>query len=160
MCDFISWVEKDGEVLFLTDKEVYSKRGRELFGDCKDNDVLGHGAIRKYYGKDGKLLVGGWNHEEGFFWKVERLPKEIQSLHPEYPDQFMQRWGRMWNGGFFQNDDLRYIICYAPEAWKEKAAEQLMQQNPSNDDLRDIIEYAPEAWKEKAREELKKRKAL
>lgn len=186
MCDFISWIEKDGEILFLTDKDVFSARGRELFGDCKDNDVLGHGAIRRYYGKDGVPLQCGKDHEQRDFWNIENLPSEIQALHPEDPHSFMRHWGQMWNGGLFQsddlcciiyyaheewkakawdqllkqgpsNDDLSWIIRCAPESWKEKASEQLLKQGPSNDDLRCIIEYAPEPWRSKAQKELNKR---
>lgn len=48
------------------------------------------------------------------------------------------------------NDDLRYIVECAPDAWREKASEQLLKQFPSNNDLRYIVEYAPDAWREKA----------
>ncbi len=51
MCDFISWIEKNDEILFLTYDDVYNtKRGKELreFSESKD-DLVGHGAIEFYY---------------------------------------------------------------------------------------------------------------
>ncbi|MBU0625579.1 hypothetical protein KKF05_04515 [Patescibacteria group bacterium] len=72
MCSFISWIEyldprppHTHHVLFLTDSEVFSPRGRELFGaNPKDYDVLGHGAIRRFYAPPGeKFLWGGINRE-------------------------------------------------------------------------------------------------
>ncbi len=69
MCDFISWIQKGGRILFLTDKDVFSSRGKELLGDCKDNDVLGHEALRFYYGKDGKSLRAGRIMKNDFFGK-------------------------------------------------------------------------------------------
>ena len=41
---------------------------------------------------------------------------------------------------------------YAPEEWKERAWEQLLKQNPSNDELGWIILYAPEEWPEEWKE--------
>lgn len=49
MCEFISWIEKGNDIFYLTDKEIFSKQGQELLLGCKDNDFLGHGAIRKFY---------------------------------------------------------------------------------------------------------------
>ena len=155
MCEFISWidVQKDGEVhhLFLTDAEVYDdSHGREVFGDCKDNDVLGHGAIRKYYNL---RLSQGIEHEARDFWKA-RLPPEITQKLAD----FDRNWGRMFHAGAFQNDDLRYLVSYAPEPYKAKAAEQLLKQKPSNDDLRFLVAFAPEPYKAKAWEQLLKQK--
>ena len=52
MCDFISWIEYKGDVLFLTKKELETNRGRALqkhLGGQFENDVKGHGAIEWYY---------------------------------------------------------------------------------------------------------------
>ena len=52
MCDFISWIEYKGDVLFLTKKELETNRGRALqkhLGSQFENDVKGHGAIEWYY---------------------------------------------------------------------------------------------------------------
>ena len=51
MCEFISWIEKEGTVLFLNPNDVYdTKRGKELQDYCKDNrDLIGHGAIKWFY---------------------------------------------------------------------------------------------------------------
>ena len=55
MCQFVSWIEKDGAVLFLTGKQVYhTKRGKELRDYTKNTgDMVGHGAIRWFYEIDG-----------------------------------------------------------------------------------------------------------
>ena len=47
MCHFISWIENNGEIQFLTANDVFNtKRGRELQKHCCDNaDYVGHGAI-------------------------------------------------------------------------------------------------------------------
>ena len=52
MCDFPSWKRKDGEVLFLTDKEA-----RTISDDV--HDVVGHYAIDRYFNTDGT-----WDNEE------------------------------------------------------------------------------------------------
>jgi hypothetical protein len=48
MCDFISWVEKDGAVLYLTGKDLKTSRGKAMRARIGD-DVCGHGAIREYF---------------------------------------------------------------------------------------------------------------
>ena len=58
MCEFISWYESNGEVLFLTGDDVFNtKRGRELQKYSKE-DLCGHGAIVFYYDirDTGKLI--------------------------------------------------------------------------------------------------------
>ena len=47
--------------------------------------------------------------------------------------------------------DLRYIVYYAPEAWKAKAWERLIADSPTHADLRYIVYCAPEAYAKKAR---------
>ena len=116
MCNFLSWVEiPDGKLYYLTDSEVYSEVGRDKLAWCKDNDVIGHGAIRAFYN-----LTGGTDRERRDFWRDD-LPTELVKAVKD----FDKHWGKMWNSGAFQADDLREIICNAPEAWKAKASAML-----------------------------------
>jgi len=74
MCQFVSWIEKDGAVLFLTGKQVYhTKRGKELREYTKHTDELvGHGAIRWFYNID-----GGTDKECDDFSSPKRFPSVI-----------------------------------------------------------------------------------
>jgi hypothetical protein len=74
MCNFISWIEKDNKLFYLTDKEVFSAHGREKLSGWRDNDVLGHGAIREFWG-----LKYGFECEENDFW-TDDLPEELINL--------------------------------------------------------------------------------
>jgi hypothetical protein len=148
MCDFVSWIDIKGMIYFLTDAEIFSDLGREKLSGCKDNDFLGHGAIRRFY----DLKDKGVDRENKNFWEeVSNIPEIIRSKL----QNFDHNWGKTFEE-YFQNDDLRYIIEYAPDEWKSKAWEQLLKQSPSNSDLRYIIEYAPDEWKKKAWEQLLK----
>ena len=52
MCEFISWIEYKGEILFLTDDELETKEGKDLkkyLGSSYYTDIVGHGAIVAYY---------------------------------------------------------------------------------------------------------------
>ena len=143
MCNFISWVElPDGTLAYLTDADVYSRHGRKVLQDCIDNDFLGHGAIRRFFGLGKK----GIDREQRDFWETDKLPQELA----EKVKQFDKYWGRMWREGVFQNDDLADIIRHAPDPWRRKACQQLLRQNPSNGDLGNIIVYGLDPWKEKA----------
>ena len=119
MCDFISYIEKNGEILYLTDKEVFSKFGKEHLKGCLYNDILGHGAIRKFYN-----IQRGRDVEIRDFWNLEKLPKEIAAKIKE----FDKHWGKIFKGGYFQPDDLQYIYSKAPEPWKSKALNQMFAQ--------------------------------
>ena len=147
MCDFISWIDYSGKTYFLTDKEVFSDVGNLVFEGCRDNDVLGHGAIRKYYDLPEKA---GTDYEVRDFWNAEKYPKVIQNL---LKDGFLKHWGKMFVSGKFMNDDLRYIVVHATPKYKDLASKQLLQQNPSNSDLRYIVEYATPKYKDLARYE-------
>ncbi len=76
MCEFISWIEKDGAVLFLTWNDLFTgERGRETREFYQDrHDWVGHGAIRFYY----KLLENaGRNRECTDFSTPDNFPAEI-----------------------------------------------------------------------------------
>jgi hypothetical protein len=149
VCNFISWIEKDNKLFYLTDKEVFSSQGRERLSGCLGNDYLGHGAIRAFWG-----VKGGTDYERRDFW-AEELPKELKNLIKDFDANF----GKMWSKGYFQNDDLRRIVRFAPSKWAEKAWQQLFEQKPTNDDLRYIVHYVyADEWAEKAWQGLLKQK--
>ncbi len=72
MCEFMSWIEKGKDVLFLTAKDINSSRGKKVFKDCKDNDFLGHNAIRTFYGLEDSV---GYDEENKSFWNG-KIPKQ------------------------------------------------------------------------------------
>ena len=101
MCEFISWIETSGEVLFLTGDDLKDKYGKEVLEGSRDNDFIGHGAIRAFYN-----LQGGVEKENRNFWDG-LLPQEIKDA---------------WNSGkldnmlrHLQTDDLEHIVQNAPE---------------------------------------------
>ena len=54
MCDFVSWIEKDQTIVFLTGEDVFkTKKGKELQKHTCSEDWIGHGAIRWYYEFEG-----------------------------------------------------------------------------------------------------------
>ena len=73
MCDFVSWIEYDGRLYYLTKKALGDKKGKAIYKDIKD-DICGHGAIRRYYDiPDGK----GSNLERTNFLTSDNFPVEI-----------------------------------------------------------------------------------
>ena len=61
MCDFISWIEHQGDIYFLTNQELNTKEGRELkeyLGTAFYDDIKGHGAIDRYWGLKDKGIHG------------------------------------------------------------------------------------------------------
>lgn len=77
MCQFISWIEHDGKILFLTDDELSTPRGyelREYLGRQFNNDIIGHGAIRWYYHLN---YYEGFDHECTDFTDSKNFPSEI-----------------------------------------------------------------------------------
>ena len=142
MCEPISWIEKDGELFYLTDREVFSKHGREVFGaKHKDNDLLGHNAIRLYWN-----LKGGTQHENTSLWDPDSYPAEIGELLKDI-ETFKKNWGRMLSRGMFMSDDLCYIIKYGTFKYQELAWKQLVKQEPSNNDLCCIMGYGTPKYK-------------
>ena len=74
MCEFVSWIEKDGKNYFLTGADLASKRGKALRKHCRsDDDLPGHGAIRWFYGE----FTGGIDKEHTDFRNPKRFPPEI-----------------------------------------------------------------------------------
>jgi len=77
MYELVSWIEYMDNILFLTSKELTTKEGRELkkyLGEQFENDIKGHGAIRKYYGlKSNK----GNDRECNDFSSTKKFPPEI-----------------------------------------------------------------------------------
>ena len=77
MCEFISWIEYGGEVLFLTKNELNTNHGqalRKYLGTQYEQDVKGHGAIEWYY----KLKPNSRRHKECTdFSSPKNFPKEI-----------------------------------------------------------------------------------
>ena len=74
MCEFVSWIEKDGKNYFLTSADLASKRGIELREHCgDDDDLVGHGALRWFYGG----FEGGVQRECTDFSTPLNFPAEI-----------------------------------------------------------------------------------
>ncbi len=113
MCEFISWIEieKEGKknVFYLDDKELFCERTSEILKGCKDNDLIGHHAIRDVFGVRSNA---GQEHEVQDFWETERLPKEIQAKLHDFAS-FKKNFGKMVET-YAQRDDLEYIVENAP----------------------------------------------
>ena len=74
MCHFISWIEYEKKLYYIEDKDLDTKEGKELIAYCKNSDdLMGHGAIRKYYGLEQK----GKDHEITDFSNPKKIPSEI-----------------------------------------------------------------------------------
>jgi hypothetical protein len=77
MCEFVSWIEYQKEILFLTQREMETKRGRELkkyLGVQFEQDKTGHGAIELYF----DLRPSSGIHRECVdFSDPHKLPEEI-----------------------------------------------------------------------------------
>ena len=118
MCEFISWieVERNGkkEILYLDDQLLSEKRTRELLKGSKDNDFLGHHAIRAAWNlKDDEGKQG----EVRDFWNTQKLPKELRAKLRDFPT-FQKNFGKMFES-YAQPDDLSYVVKNAPGSWKK-----------------------------------------
>ena len=143
MCEFLSCVVVKDKYYYLEDKDVFSSYGRKVLAGCNDNDVLGHGAIRKYYNiKNGV----GRDVEYKNFWELDKLPNDEIRRKVESFDVY---FGKMFRK-CFQNDDLCYVIVWASDEWREKEWVQLLKQGATNYDLCWVIKYASDEWREKA----------
>ena len=78
MCEFVSWIEHDGELFYLDNDKLDTKDGRALVKYLKDNnslkDMCGHGAIRRYYPE---LKGRGSDREVVDFSSPDNFPPEI-----------------------------------------------------------------------------------
>ena len=74
MCEFISWVEHENTLYYLTANLLNTKEGRDLkkfLGTAYAEDIKGHGAIERYFGIKGK------HHECTDFSSPNNFPAEI-----------------------------------------------------------------------------------
>src|SRR3989344_3330030 len=102
MLDFISWIElKNGKILFLTDREIFSEQGKQVFKDCRDNDVAGYGAIRTFFAPS----ENGKERGKLDFWETETLPEELKEKLSSV-EQFDKHWKRIFESGAFSNEAL------------------------------------------------------
>jgi len=74
MCEFVSWIEYEEHVYFLTDAELQTKAGEKLLLPNVINDLCGHGAIRAYWPE---LVNKGINREYTDFSSPKNFPPEI-----------------------------------------------------------------------------------
>ena len=136
----MSWVaiEENGKIklYYLTDKEIFSLRFKQIFGDkiftleaIFDFRLWRHNTIRAYFGLDNKGLDGPCES----FWLTERLPPELAGKIRNFDNY----WGRSFATGFFSKLKLSSIISSltSPPDWKDKAWQQFWRQNPDINDL-------------------------
>lgn len=114
MCEFISWIEvtRDGkkEILYLDDQLLAEKRTKEILEGSKDNDFLGHHAIRAVWSlKDHE----GQEGEVKDFWNTSKLPAVLQAKLKDF-STLQKHFGSMLSK-HAQPDDLDYILAKAPE---------------------------------------------
>jgi len=75
MCQPISWIEKDGHLLYLTSDDLQTRKGKKLFKEIGDlDDLAGHGAIREYFGLSENK---GTNMEVNDLSSPKNFPDEI-----------------------------------------------------------------------------------
>ncbi len=154
MYGFVSWIEYDGKVFFLTDEEVFSPKGMGMFRLLSHhsffhgtNSVIYHDAIREYFSLEpdqGTCCI------QKDFWNTDTLPEPLDILLAT-PKSFLATWGRVFDGRFLL-PDFFYIICHAPESYnllRKKAWRRSLELDPRNTWLIRVIRHAPEpyAWK-------------
>jgi hypothetical protein len=74
MCEFVSWVEHEDKLYYLTANLLNTKEGRDLkkfLATAYYEDIKGHGAIERYFGIKGK------HHECTDFSSTQNFPDEI-----------------------------------------------------------------------------------
>ena len=102
MCERYSWIEKDGEVIFLTADDVFkTKRGKALQKHTCQDDWYGHGAVRWYY-----HFTDGIDRECTDFSTPKNFPAELVEAIKD---------GKMW--GFGITEKMKAMLL-AP-AWAE-----------------------------------------
>jgi hypothetical protein len=86
MCNPMSWIDKDGVILFLIGADLETERGRKLIKYTQNRDDLcGHGAIRYFYGTESESgeitpMIGGIDKEVIDFdiYLFKKLPLKIK----------------------------------------------------------------------------------
>lgn len=155
---FISWIDIEGELYYLTDKEIFSYDGLTHFAGIPEPEfVLGHEAIREFY----SLRKGsGTEHNCREFWNPVLLPTEIN----EKIVNFEKHFGRTFKEKFWTYNYNEFMLHQrAPEEWRERAWNTLLEQE--KDDClfwsTIAVKYSwgviPNKWKEIAWQELIKR---
>lgn len=74
MCEFVSWVEHEDKLYYLTANLLNTKEGRALkkfLGTAYAEDITGHGAIERYFG------IKGVHRECTDFSSPKNFPAEI-----------------------------------------------------------------------------------
>ena len=77
MCEFISWKEYKDEILFLTDDDLDTEKGKELvayLGCAYWDDIPGHGAINYYFNL---TPDNGLEKEITDFTDISQFPPQI-----------------------------------------------------------------------------------
>ena len=83
MCNPISFIKRDGQLLYLRGSDLETRRGRATVAYCQNpEDLCGHGAIRYFYGReaeDGTItpFSGGVDREVTDFSSPDNFPPEI-----------------------------------------------------------------------------------
>lgn len=116
---FLKWLEmENGEPLFLTDQEIFSERGLELFFSGNNPEkALEHQSIRLYYGNAISGLGKETEAGERYFWDLEKLPPAIR----EKMADFDRHWGKTFEE-LLPYRDLYFIVTHAKKRqWWEKA---------------------------------------
>lgn len=144
MCDFISWIVYKKEVLVITNKEMDSKRARELkqanprFFD----DAIGHGTLRDFYG----LRKEQGTRHEAVGGVPQDYPRKIvnaikKGLFSKVPGAYTELW-------LVGNARIRF------EAYKDALHDVYHHPNNSADDKMSKLMYVEmitakfwETWK-------------
>jgi len=74
MCEFVSWIEYNKELYFLTNADLETKDGKKLLEPWVIADICGHGAIINYYPE---LKDKGIHKECTDFSTPANFPKKI-----------------------------------------------------------------------------------
>uniref|UniRef100_A0A6M3JBC0 Uncharacterized protein n=1 Tax=viral metagenome TaxID=1070528 RepID=A0A6M3JBC0_9ZZZZ len=74
MCQFVSWIEYNGEIFFLKNDDLNTKEGKKLLKPEFIKDLSGHGAIRAFYPE---LQHKGINKECTDFSSPNNFPLKI-----------------------------------------------------------------------------------
>lgn len=123
----LSWVEKDGKLLYLTDREYRSRAWKRLMVGLKDADPLGHGTIHGFYD-----FAGGRSFTVRQFWKSGSLPLELEKLVKD-ADSFDKHFKHLFK--LSRNSDLVQMIILGPTWLGKKAVSELSKRKNIEPDL-------------------------